>query len=373
MAEQERRIADQERKLANSASAQGARDRDPPDARGMPEMPPQPMQPASGGSERERPPAERGTQEMPPPTKQTSSNGPEGERPTPELDVEVGAMEQQEPRKRTSARVQTQGHEVSEPEGLERTRRPSGADPRRETENEELEPVTVRRSTSRDQRVEPDDEPEELNRDFSLAPAIEQREELPVYYDEDEEQDIPPPRLQHQEQDWDAAAQDSDRPSRRPAKPAAQRHKARSDNGHDPHAVNNGNRPLNRDGSGSRVYDEYIELLSEAEESHVESDEAAPTAPMDINLVAGLVRWASIAKQRVGEDLLQDILELYLQSGHAAPGLREVLTHISGMADAMTPETNQTAQECVDLISHLHGILTGALTIVRVPRVTIPV
>ncbi len=126
---------------------------------------------------------------------------------------------------------------------------------------------------------------------------------------------------------------------------------------------------MNRNGSGSRVYDEYHQLFSETEEACVESDEASPTAPMDINLVASLVRWASIAKQRVGEDRLHDIVELYLQSGHATPGLREMLTQISAMADAMPPETNQTAQECVDLISHLHGILTGALTIVRVPRV----
>ena len=129
---------------------------------------------------------------------------------------------------------------------------------------------------------------------------------------------------------------------------------------------------MNRNGSGSRVYDEYLQLLSETEESYVENDEASPTAPMDINLVASLVRWASIAKQRVGEDRLHDILELYLQSGRAAPGLREVLTHISGMADAMPPDTNQTAQECVDLISHLHGILTGTLAIVRVPQVKMP-
>ena len=372
MAEQERRIADQERNLSKSASAQSARDRDPPDATRMQEMPPQPKQPASSGSERERPPDERGMEEMPSQPKQPASSWSERERPSPEVDEEVGGMEQQEPRKRPSARVQSQGHDLIEPQNPERTRRPSGADPRRETENEELEPVTVRRSTGLHQRVEPDDEPEELNRDFSLAPATGQREELPVYYEQDEEQDNPPPRLQHQEQDWDDA-QDSDRPSRRPAKPAAQHQKARSGNGHDPHAVNNGNRPLNRNGGGSRVYDEYIELLSETEESHVGSDEAFPTAPMDINLVASLVRWASIAKQRVGEDRLHDILELYLQSGHAAPGLREVLTRISGMADGMTAETNQTAQECVDLISHLHGILTGALTIVRVPWVKMPV
>lgn len=350
MAEQERRIADQERKLTNSERDQSRRDRDPPDE----------------GKE----------QDMPTGTKRPASNGPERERPSAEVDVEGGGMEQQEPRKRPSARVetvQTQEPTDGQVEEASRPGRPSGADLRRETENEEVEPVTVRRSTGRAQREQPDDdESEEPYRGLSSAPAPGQREELPVYHDEDAEPHNPPPRRRRQEQDWDAA-QDPDRPSRRPAKPAARRQKTRFENGHNSQGDDDGNRPLNRDGSGSRVYDEYLQLLSDTDESHVESVEASPTTPMDINLVASLVRWASIAKQRVGEDRLHDILELYLQSGHATPGLREVLTHISGMADAMPPESNQTAQECVDLISHLHGILTGALTIVRVPRVKIPV
>ena len=263
--------------------------------------------------------------------------------------------------------------EYGQAEELSRPGRPSGADPRRETENKVAEPVLAGRSTGRYQREEPDDdEPDGPDRDPSPAPARGQREQVPVYYDEDGEADNPPPRLQRQEQDWDDAAQDSDRPSRRPAKPAARHQKTRFENEHNSHGDDDGNRPLNRNGSGSRVYDEYLQLLSETEESYLERDEASPPAPMDINLVSSLVRWASIAKQRVGEDRLQDILELYLQSGHATPALREVLTHISGMADAMPPETNQTAQECGDLISHLHGILTGALAIIRVPQMKIP-
>ena len=403
MAEQERRIADQERNLANSERAQSARDRDPPEARGMQEMPPPTMQPASNLPERERPPDEERKQDMPPPTMQPASNLPERERPPDEerkqdmppqpdhpasreperesppeevdVEVEVTGMEQQEPSKRPTGRIPTQEPEDSQVEEPSWQGRPSGADPMRERENEEVEPVHAGRSTGRDkreQRVQPDDESDGLERDISLAPAPGQREELPVYYDEDEQPDNPPPRRRRQEQDWDAA-RDSDRPSSRPAKPAARRQQARSENEHNSHGDDNGNRPLNRNGTGSRVYDEYFQLLSETEESSEESDEASPAAPMDINLVASLVRWASIAKQRVGEDRLHDILELYLQSGHATPGLREMLTHISGMADAMPPETNQTAQECVDLISHLHGILTGALAIVRVPQVKIPV
>ena len=98
MAEQERRIADQERKLAISERAQSGRDRDPPDEEKRQEIPAQPNQPAS--------------------------SGPERERPSAEVDVEVGSMEQQEPSKPPTGRVQT-----TEPEdGQGRGAVPSGTD-----------------------------------------------------------------------------------------------------------------------------------------------------------------------------------------------------------------------------------------------------
>ena len=348
MAEQERRIADQERNLANSERAQRGRDRNSTDEGRM--------------------------QEMPPPTKQAAPDGPEQGRPSVEVDVAVGGTEQQDPRRRPVARVQTQEPGDSQAQEPSRPGRPAGGDSRLATEDAVVEQVTVRRPTGQARGLESDDdESEGLDPNLSSVPGPGEREVLPVYYDQDEQPDDPPPRRRRKEQDMDDAAQDSDHPVRRPPKAAARRQQARSENGHDSDGEDDGNRPLNRNGTGSRVYDEYFQLLSETEESHVQSVEGSPAEPMDINLVASLVRWASLAKQRVGEERLQDILELYLQSGHATPGLREVLTQVSRMADAMLPESNQTAQECVDLISHLHGILTGALTIVRVPRVKIPI
>ena len=324
MAEQERRISAQERNLAGYERDETVRDRDPPDERKRQDMSPSPNQPASSAPEWERPPDEVERQEMPPPRKPPASNAPEWEGSPDEVDEAEGGIERQQPRRQQTASVQTT----------------------------ELE----------DGR-------------FGEPLRAGQREELPVHYDE-EEVDNPPPGPRRQAQDWIDTSEHHERPPRRPSKQAARRQQTPSESEHNPHAGDNGSALFNGNGNGSRVYDEYLQLLAETEESSVQSDEesgqASPTAPMDINLVASLLRWASTAKQRVGEDRLHDILELYLQSGHATPGLREVLTHISGMANAMGPETDQTAQECVDLISHLHGILTGALAIVRVPQIKIP-
>ena len=348
MAEQERRITDQERALANSERAQSSRDRDSPDEGKKQDLPPQPSQPAS--------------------------NGPKKELPSAEADVEADGMEQQEHSRRPSARNQPREPEDGEAEEASRPGQAPGADPRRDAENEQVRLVQGGRSTGWDQREEPDDdESGDPDHDLSSVPTQGYRGRTLVSYDEADGPDNPPPRRRRQVQDSDDASEDPDRPLHRPVKPVARRQETRFENGHLAPGDDDGNRPLNRNGSGSHVYDEYFRLLSETEESSIPGDEASPSTPMDINLVASLVRWASIAKQRVGEDRLRDILELYLQSGHATPGLREVLTHISGMADAMPPETNQTAQECVDLISHLHGILTGALAIAKAPQVKIPV
>ena len=111
------------------------------------------------------------------------------------------------------------------------------------------------------------------------------------------------------------------------------------------------------DWRGSPVFDEYFELMDLAREQ--DTDVSAPMAPVDLNLMASLVRWASIAKHRVGEERLSAILDLYFQSRLLSPGLRELLNRISQMADELPPNDDQTSQVCADLISHLHGILTG--------------
>ena len=90
---------------------------------------------------------------------------------------------------------------------------------------------------------------------------------------------------------------------------------------------------------------------------------------MDLNLVSSLVRWASLAKYRVGEKRLSDIIDLYVESRSATAGLKEALTHIASIVDDQPPESGQSAQETLDLIAHLHGILTAALPVPEVPKI----
>ncbi len=94
--------------------------------------------------------------------------------------------------------------------------------------------------------------------------------------------------------------------------------------------------------------------------------------PVDLNLAASLVRWASIAKHRVGEERLSGILELYFQSRPISTSLKDLLNQITEMVDAFPGGEEQTAQVCVDLISHLHGILTGGLPVGQVSQAVQP-
>jgi hypothetical protein len=124
-------------------------------------------------------------------------------------------------------------------------------------------------------------------------------------------------------------------------------------------------------GSGSSVFDEYFELMEIAEGPEIPGMVTAG-GPLDLNLVASLVRWASIAKHRVGEERLTGILELYFQSRPISGALRDLLSQITDMADALPGDDDQTAQVCVDLIAHLHGILTGGLPLGQVAQVMTP-
>ena len=123
-----------------------------------------------------------------------------------------------------------------------------------------------------------------------------------------------------------------------------------------------------REGRGSRVYDEYWDLFKEVEDPGPQDDYGESQAPLDVNLLAGLVRWTALAKGRVGDERLNGILELYLGSGHSSPRLRELLGIVSNMVESNQTETNQAAQDCIDLLSHLHGILTGGLQAVQIPK-----
>ena len=96
---------------------------------------------------------------------------------------------------------------------------------------------------------------------------------------------------------------------------------------------------------------------------------APEPSPMDLNLVSNLVRWASMAKYKVGDKRLTDIIELYVESRSAPPGLSKSLNHIASIVDDQPPESGQSAQETMDLIAHLHGILTAALPVPSVPQI----
>ena len=118
---------------------------------------------------------------------------------------------------------------------------------------------------------------------------------------------------------------------------------------------------------GVNVYDEYWELLKETREMPA-SGETPGGAPLDVNLLSSLVHWTSVAKRRVGEQQLRDILELYIQSRHSRPELQELLLHISTMVKESPDEPVEGPEQCVDLMFHLHGILTGGLPVVQIPQ-----
>ena len=115
------------------------------------------------------------------------------------------------------------------------------------------------------------------------------------------------------------------------------------------------------------VYDEYWELLKETRELPA-GGETSGGPPLDVNLLSSLVHWTSVAKRRVGEQQLRDILELYIQSRHSRPELQELLLHISAMVEEVPDEPVDGRDQCVDLMFHLHGILTGGLPVVQIPQ-----
>ena len=120
---------------------------------------------------------------------------------------------------------------------------------------------------------------------------------------------------------------------------------------------------VTRNGHSSRVYEEYLDLLGEKPELDAAADENEDSFPLDVNLLSSLTRWTSVAKHRVGEQRLNEMLDLYNQSGHLSVSLRELLLKISAMVDEVPQESRQDPQGCVDLIFHLHGILAGGLPI----------
>lgn len=157
---------------------------------------------------------------------------------------------------------------------------------------------------------------------------------------------------------------DEELKSHRPQEPRSGREKLRRHNVED--TVEEAASAPTGDGRSSRVYGEYIDLLAEIEECGVEEGVDA-SLPLDVNLVSSLTRWATVAKQRVGEQRLKEILDLYSQSGHLKPDLRQLIEQIFNLVGESGPEVGEDAQGCLDLIFHLHGILAGGLAIRQIP------
>ena len=124
----------------------------------------------------------------------------------------------------------------------------------------------------------------------------------------------------------------------------------------------------NRDNRANSIYDEYRELLAETRQTHILEDGPAGP-PLDINLLSNLVYWTALAKQRVGEEQLKDILQLYIQSGHSRPELQDLLLQVSRMVDADPPGVREGPRGWVDLMFHLHGILTGGFPVIKLPPI----
>ena len=85
---------------------------------------------------------------------------------------------------------------------------------------------------------------------------------------------------------------------------------------------------------------------------------------LDVNLISNLVRWSFHAKRRLGQEGLMEMVELYLRAGHHSRDLHEIIADICSMADEDTSIFEpDPAQDCVDLIHQLHGILAGGIPI----------
>jgi hypothetical protein len=124
----------------------------------------------------------------------------------------------------------------------------------------------------------------------------------------------------------------------------------------------------NQNGRATSIYDEYRELLEETKLTPPTEDEPVGP-PLDINVLSNLVHWVALAKQRVGEEQMKDILQLYIQSGHSRPELQDLLLQVSHMVDAEALYLGESPREWVDLMFHLHGILTGGFPVIKIPPI----
>ena len=87
---------------------------------------------------------------------------------------------------------------------------------------------------------------------------------------------------------------------------------------------------------------------------------------LDVNLVATMIRWVFVARKRVGADRLKDLLVLYLQSSKHSEELKEMIIYICSMAEQEPMGDPDPAQDSIDLLHQLHGILAGGVPVTQI-------
>ena len=126
--------------------------------------------------------------------------------------------------------------------------------------------------------------------------------------------------------------------------------------------------PRGQNVQGNPVYDEYAELFMETRGHEPRAERNLAPLGVDVNLLSCLVGWTSMAKRRVGQQRLNDIVGLYLHTRGSSAGLKELLTLISDTVEEVPQGDDTGPQECVDLLAQLHGILAQDLPMIDIPR-----
>jgi hypothetical protein len=88
---------------------------------------------------------------------------------------------------------------------------------------------------------------------------------------------------------------------------------------------------------------------------------ASASAAPQVNLLANLIRWVSVAKKEIGEEQLPVILDVYGSSGNLAPEMREVILQLAEVA--VTPSEDGSPKHSGRFIT---GQLSAFLEIHRV-------
>jgi len=87
-----------------------------------------------------------------------------------------------------------------------------------------------------------------------------------------------------------------------------------------------------------------------------EVEEQASEPGPQVNLLANLIRWVSVARKEIGDEQLPVFMELYRSSGYLSPEMEQLILHLSEVMTQESVEIN-SADTWGYLILQLHGIL----------------